>query len=197
MSWRRLRSGMIFPAASGGTPGDTGFVIAGAGATVNTGSGPVWTDPGNITADDATNASSSVFASATSDDLKASNFGFSIPGGATIDGIEVRAQLAASFGPDNYVYVNVGKDDSTLATNKNPGVATTTTPTNYDSGGSSDLWGLSWTAAEINASTFQVRIRTQNGSFLNSLCDAIWAKIYYTPAAGGADEQPAAQLIGI
>jgi hypothetical protein len=166
---------------AGGTPTDTGFVIAGAGATVNIGSGPSWANPGNVTADDGTNATATVtFPAAQSDALKASNFGFDIPVGATIDGIEVRAQLVETGGTAVYNSVNIGKDDSTLATPKDPAAALDGTPTDYDQGGAADLWGLTWTRAEINSANFQVRVGVDLNASSSAGCDAIWVKVYYT-----------------
>lgn len=173
------RVGLLKPATAGGTPTDTGFVIAGAGANVDT-AGEAWANPGNITADDGTNAAVVIFSATTSDRLRASNFGLSVPAGATIDGIEIQAQLNNSFGNAVWDYVNVGKDNSTLGTAKDPNVALTATVTNYTQGGPSDLWGLSWTVAEVNASTFQVLISETAPDSHNCLCDAIWVKVYYT-----------------
>jgi hypothetical protein len=175
-------AGQVPTVQTAGAPTDTGFVIAGAGATVDTTARNAWSNPGNITADDGTNATYSPGASSgEGDDLKASDFGLAIPGGATIDGIEVRAQLSGTGTSPTWSYANVGKDDSTLATSNNPGDTLTSTPTNFDDGGAADLWGLSWTPAEINASTFQVRIRCTQSAFSTASCDAIWVKVYYTP----------------
>jgi hypothetical protein len=164
----------------------TGLTIAGAGATVDTGSGPVWANPGNITADDDTMAQITFTGGAgETDDLKGSTFGLAVSAGATIVGIEVTAQLSRAQSGDTVTYINVGKADSTLATAINPGTALTATPTNYTYGSSTDLWGLTWTPAEINASTFQARVRcTASGNFHTVSCDAIWVNIYYTGSEG-------------
>lgn len=165
---------------------DTGWVIAGSGDTIDTDAQP-WTSPGNITADDVNVAYATVSGSPT-DSLKAYNFGLSVPTGSTIDGIEVRAQLSdAGTSNENYSYVNVGKDDSTLGTNKDPNVDLTTMQTNYDEGGASDLWNLSFTAAEVNASSFQVRIKCDGYGYV--YCDAVWVKVHYTPAVGRSQFQ--------
>ena len=178
--------GLMMAAAAGGTPQETGFTLVGAGATVDTG-GSVWSNPGNITADDGSNATCSVgsgFGGTTGDTLRGSTLGFSIPGGATIDGIELRLQLsytAVIGGVPTIASVNLGKDDSTLATAKTPGTSLTTTPTNYDFGGSADSWGLSWTPAEINASTFQGLLVAANAGFGATVnCDAMWMNVHFT-----------------
>lgn len=164
-------------------PVNTGFVIAGAGANINTGN-QSWANPSRITADDGSRSIVSTEGS-TSDTLKASNFGFSIPENATIVGIETRVQLRREAGNGGtFRYVNVGKSDAVLGTSKNPNEAIGTSDQNFDDGGAADLWGLSWTPAEINASTFQVRARIE-GQFFGAPdigCDAIWCRVFYLPA---------------
>lgn len=166
-------------------PIDTGWVIAGAGANVNTGDA-AWANPSRITADDGS-VSTANQGDGQTDTLKASNFGFTIPEGSTILGIETRAQLRrenALSTSASFSHVNIGKSDSVLGTSKNPGDSISTSLTNYDDGGATDLWGLSLTAAEINASTFQVRIRATADVFVSNIdldCGAIWCRVYYTP----------------
>lgn len=90
-----------------------------------------------------------------------------VPSGATINGITVSIERYNSVVPgdftltinDNAVYLT--KDGSNLVgSNKSTGAtwqsSDNNTPVNF--GGAADLWGTSWTAAEINASTFGVMI---------------------------------------
>jgi hypothetical protein len=51
-------------------------------------------------------------------------------------------------------------------------------------GGSSDLWGTTWTAEEINASNFGLRLKADNdhtSSSRTAYVDEIQIRIYYTP----------------
>ena len=57
--------------------------VAGTDATGDTD----WTGPGNITATDDVYATAALAAAGTSYDLWGDTFGFSIPSGATVDGI--------------------------------------------------------------------------------------------------------------
>lgn len=70
--------------------------IAGTGATDNARSaGAVaWTNPSNITADDGTYATVSLDTQ-TSHDLIASNFGFTLPAGAVVQGIQIGIEAKA------------------------------------------------------------------------------------------------------
>lgn len=67
---------------------DTGFIFTTRG-THKAGIGPDWNNPSNIEADDGANASAICGNSIISDLLNGDLFGFAIPTGATIDGVEV------------------------------------------------------------------------------------------------------------
>jgi hypothetical protein len=110
-------------------------------------------------------------------------FGASVPAGATINGIEVKIHRNASIG-------NMGSDDSVYlmndtATKGNNKASAATWPTSAADafyGGSADLWGASWTAAQINASTFGAALVGKNigASTFYFRVDVIQVKIYYT-----------------
>lgn len=164
---------------------DTGWVIAGRGRSLFRGAGgTAWSGLANITADDAAYALVTLAAGAFSQWLTADQFDFSsIPSGATILGIETRFQLALSGQlPPIIDAVNIAKDDTTLGTQKTPGTSLTLTPTDYDFGSASDLWGLSLTAAEVKASTFQLRVslkRSGAAGNRSGICDTIWCRVTY------------------
>ena len=184
---------------------DTGFDPVGTGAN-NAGAGSVaWTSPTNITSSDDSWAyavvgpSGSPF-STTSQYLFATNFGFAIPTGATIDGIEVsierfRFTTASGSVTDNTVSLLIagtvsGDNKAGDAGGWNQGSSS------VDSGGneveavfgdSSDLWGLALTPADINNSSFGVALRVNlaaspasapYGAVAN--VDHVKIKVYYT-----------------
>lgn len=164
---------------------DTGWVIAGAGASV-AGSGEPWVNPGNITTDDGNYANAS--AGSKDEDtyyLKASSFGLSVPSDGTITGIGVRIKAYDSVGCTKITEVIVGKSDSTLGNDLESSFRTiASTEANYDYGGSSENWGLTWSYSDVNASTFQVRLRcnlSQNVYMPGQPgINAIFVKVYYS-----------------
>ena len=83
---------------------DTGFLIAAAGSNVANGSGVAWSNPGNITADDASNASFTVGVAldGDTDRLTSGTHSVSLPGGAIINGIEVQAELGGVGGTNSW-----------------------------------------------------------------------------------------------
>jgi hypothetical protein len=90
----------------------------------------------------------------------------SIPAGSTINGITVKIERYNGEGgemltiTDNAIYLT--KDGTnTVGSNKSAGVTWSLTDPNTLNetfGSSSDLWGTTFTAAEVNASTFGVMI---------------------------------------
>jgi hypothetical protein len=169
----------------------TGFTICGTGAN-NTDIGTeAWVNPGNITADDGSNANGNAAAkNEQMNYLVGSNFGFAIPDGATIDGIEARIQAFDSSGGAtvDITHVIIYKDDSTPGSDLEAGATSLTgLVTNYDYGSSSELWGLTWTAAEINSADFQLRISTNAGNPAgDAQVDFLAVNILYTEAGGGS-----------
>ena len=114
------------------------------------------------------------------------DFAAAIPSTATIDGIlvEVRGTVVSGASSVNFVDVRLTKTGADNAgENKATGSLTGTTSTRAF-GGASDLWDTTWTPAEINASTFGLRVRVRNIDTGSAATVAVvWLKItiYYTP----------------
>ena len=90
--------------------------------------------------------------------LAATNFGFSIPAGAVIDGIAVAIERQSSGGTIEDSSVLIVKSGTlTGMDHALPGTwPTMDAVANY--GGTTDLWGETWTEADINAANFGVGI---------------------------------------
>jgi hypothetical protein len=173
--------------------------IVGTGASVSTGNTP-WTSPGNITANDGVFAVAALAqgspgpSSATSNDLQGTNCGFSIPAGSTINGIQVDIfekrdnAGGALFGSVADASVKIIKGGTKQGTDHG-GLSGNTNWQNAGSlftyGGSTDLWGLTWTAADINASNFGCSLSAvdNTGLGINALVDYMQITVFYTPPA--------------
>ena len=90
--------------------------------------------------------------------LKATSFGFSIPAPALIEGISVDVEKRSSSGTVFDARVRIVKGGVVGATDRAMGGTWPTTDTVFVYGGTSDLWGETWTAADINSSGFGVAI---------------------------------------
>jgi len=140
---------------------------AGTGTNVNV-TGIAWSNPGNITASDNNRASVSLNNGEISDALVATNFGFTIPATATIDGVTVSIEKSGTrttfFGfpiryiNDNSIQLTI---DGTTPIGDNKASATawpsSDTPTQY--GGATDAWNASLTPTDVNSSNFGVYIQ--------------------------------------
>lgn len=152
-----------------------------------------WTSPEGVQFDDSDNyASVDAFAfGGVTNYLKASDFGFSIPAGATITGIEVvvkkRSQslLSGRETKDNSVKLVksgvIGGNEKASSTIWNNGFIFAYTT--Y--GSSSDLWGLTWTPSEINDANFGIVIsaKRDSGNSANDILpeiDHIKIIVHYT-----------------
>ena len=166
----------------------TGFTIAGTGANNTDVGTEAWVNPGNVTADDGSNANGNAASkNEQMNFLVGSNFGFNIPAGSTIDGIEARmGDVSDNNGVATITHAIIYKDNSTPGSDLETGsTSVTSTPTSYDYGSSTQLWGLTWTAAEINSSNFQLRLSmnagSTGGSAGNPNVDFLAVNIHYTP----------------
>jgi hypothetical protein len=143
-------------------------------ATQTSDGNATWSDTGNALVDDG--AVASVFidtpSKTISNYLKVTDRIQKIPSGATVDGIIVNIQLT-QLAANMSVYVLKGGTLSSLVNEQST--------INNTFGGINDKWGLSWTAADINASDFGVQVSFDTiGSDLNVYVDYIDTTVYYT-----------------
>lgn len=131
--------------------------------------------------------------------LKATNWGFNIPAGATINGINVGVRRWRDGIPQLPYIADWGckltKAGAFVGADRvSPLIDWGTTPIFDSRGGAADLWGTTWTPAEINNSGFGVGLTAQSylgspgvGSFGTSsiaYVDYIKIAVYYTTAEG-------------
>lgn len=169
-----------------------GPLIAGTGASDASFGAVAWTSPGNITANDATNATVTLGPSQSAQYLKATNFGFSIPAGATIDGIIVKWERAVTAGTAIDNRVRIVKGGAVGSTEKSTGAAWAPAIQLDSFGGAADLWGESWLYSDINASDFGAVIAgLESSGFAGCTLAVDYCEItiYYTVAATTVEGQ--------
>jgi hypothetical protein len=141
-----------------------------------------WSNPNNAKVSDNIYA----IAIAVSHYLKATNFGFSIPTGATVNGILVeieRKVIVESGWGIKDVNVKIVKADGSIgSTNKADTVNNWPTSDTYKSyGGTTDLWGETLIPADINNSNFGVVLNiTANSGDDTANVDHIRITVYYS-----------------
>jgi len=140
---------------------------ANAGTNVSTVGTEPWLNPGNITTAGSPYAEVTLYhLHLVSNYLQGTNYGFAIPSDATITGIEVLINRMANTGVlDNEV--RLVKAGTPAGDNKANGVLWPATLESVTYGSPSDLWGTTWTPADINSVDFGAAIsalRTNNGN---------------------------------
>ena len=110
-----------------------------------------------------------------------SNFGFSIPTSATINGITVQINKYADNDITDEAVFLVDNTGTYVGTNKK--ITAYFWPTNNNApqtyGDSSDLWGTTWTPSIINSNNFGLQLKGYWGSFTKFNFDVYvsWVKI--------------------
>lgn len=160
--------------------------------------GYAWTNDANITAEDASYAynTNDLLDGDNSNYLTATNFGFSLPSSATVDGIIVGVKVAdASFDDWRDESVRLIKGGTISGTDKSAAAAWTTTFTFHTFGGVADLWGNTLAYSDVNASTFGVAFAAQCVEASDCVSntgrvDVINMDVYYTDSGGGDTTPP-------
>ena len=161
------------------------YTISGTGLFPNTGANiatgtTAWSNPGNITLTDAVYATCNT--AADTQLLRGTGYGFSIPAGQFIFGIQaqvIRHRLVGTaFGTETIWLV---LSSAPAGTAKVWGGAP---PSGADAaitlGTSSDLWGTAWTYANINDATFGAQFNATNtGSSGTLSVDSIAITVWY------------------
>jgi len=144
-----------------------------------------WTNPTNAQGASAWNntVATCFVDKTTSHFLRFLTYGFAIPAGATIDGIVVEVARGVSGGSATTASAILYKASSQVGTAKTSGEFGSAT-----FGTSTDLWGTSWTAAEINASGFGFGVQATGGSNGTTVTmSGARITVHYTEAGGGSD----------
>ena len=147
-----------------------------------------WTTPSNVQTQNDVYATAHLDASEVTHYLKATGFGFSIPAGATIDGIKVEVDRYESGSSvrvtDNSVRLVKNKVISGDEKSTGADWPNSDTDTYIPYGGSTDKWGLTWTYSDINSANFGVVIsakKDSNSHDRDAYIDHIRMTVYYTP----------------
>lgn len=164
-----------------------------------------WVTPTNVGADDGSEA---VITAATFDtpdisrQLYASQFGFTIPAGSTIDGIlveiERRSQTAPAGASDNRVQLTTAENTFVGANKALTALDWPAAATIQSYGGAADTWTASPTPAMVNATGFGVTLSAQaDEANADVAVDFIRMTITYTPPAEAEQELVFVSTIGL
>ncbi len=177
-----------------------GATITGAGTTVDVGgnliiTGPDttpaarvpaaasgWTNSTNVFTSNSVYATNAISANSTGAALSATGFGFSVPSSAIIHGISVsviRKASAANTLQDQSVQLL--KAGTAVGSNKAIAGNWSTSNVTQSYGTTSDLWGTTWTAADVNNANFGLKFTAKaGGTAATANVDYITISVTYT-----------------
>lgn len=166
---------------------------AGLGESVGQEGEGEWREPGEIRASDDVDA----FVLGTppgqySQHLCATGFGFSIPVGSTILGRKVRVERSTTHAEKASDYEVRAIKNGLIGSTERAKVGFWPTSDEYaEYGSDSDLWGETWTAADVNAANSGVAIKALCGMEEYQVnVDHIEMTVYYElPSTGGARQE--------
>ncbi len=169
-----------------------GALSPGTTANDNSVGSTAWSNTGNATTSNNTYASATIQEGTASNYLKATNFGFSIPAGSTINGISVDVERKDVETTDKVSIqdnaVRIVKGGVVGSTDRSSGTDWPTTDTYATYGSTSDTWGESWAASDINSTDFGYAISAQAirsggppGSTEDAHIDHVRITVHYTP----------------
>lgn len=167
------------------------------GTVAQEGPGTSWINLANVQTSDNIYATIDLMNLTVCRLIKGTNYGFSIPAGATINGILVtieRKAASASRVSDLNVYLIKAGVAQSAEDKASAGFwAITDESVNY--GGVSDLWSNTWTVDDINSADFGVGLRAQQvvDEFdVTASVDWMGITVYYTEVSS---EASAGQLL--
>ncbi len=176
-----LDTGYRSPTAQAAGPGGdgNGFEVSPTSA---------FADDGVFAADMLSGTAATLVCSATTRDRHDFfNYGFTIPAGSTISGIEVRldAKVDNPVNEKPALCVQLSSDGgATWTTAKSTTPVLTTSEVTYLLGGAADTWGQTWTSTDFSDTNLRVRVTSvAYGAFRNFYLD--WAAVKVTYSGGG------------
>ena len=176
-------------AASVGLPAQAMTQSASPSSCVNSDVGENnWSNPERAVSSNNSDATVSLNDGDRSDYLQCTNLGFSLPANAVINGVTVNIERGTSSTAQGRVArdaaVRLVKGGTVGSTDRATSTPYTTSDTVEAHGDAADLWGTTWTAAEINATDFGVAFAAQKptnaGGSLTVSVDHISVTVDYT-----------------
>jgi hypothetical protein len=178
------------PSPTPGGSGNTGFLPPSANAAGTGGDGNGFeTTPNNVYLSDntfardqnsGTDASTSCTA-VTKDSHVYSNFNFAIPGGSSIDGIELQLEARTDGGGGApKMCIQLSWDGGATWTAAQSTTTLASVEATYLLGGSADLWGRTWAVSDFSNSNFRVRLTNVSSDVLRDFAlDTLTVRVHY------------------
>jgi len=156
-------------------------------SAVTDGGGKAWSNITSVLSLDGSYASCAVTKNSVSQWAKPYNFGFTIPGDATITGIIMRVtryrqNTSSDKITDTQVFLmDTGRNGK--GANYAAGAEWSESVETVNFGGPADMWGTTWTPAEINHENFGTMLECENDSSssdTSAYIDYFEVSVYYS-----------------
>lgn len=158
---------------------------AGTASNYNDGSTVAWTDVSNAT---GSNSATYAYAGGGAEDslqvLRLSNFGFSIPDGSTIDGIQVEVYNESVAGNAQWETVKLLIGGVEAGSNLSDAASLSIPADTKVFGDSSELWGLTPSVSDVNDSGFGISLDI---GIAGDTARISWARITITYTEGASE----------
>ena len=141
-----------------------------------------WTSPSNAYSSNDSRATTFGLTSTNEQDY--SDFSFSVPSGATIDGIEIEVE-AQRLQTDQDLDVQLSWDGGSSFTSAKTNTINTSSDSVYTYGSSVDTWGRTWSDTDFSDANFLLYAKDTTSTNRTISTDHIRVKIHYTPSGGG------------
>lgn len=146
-----------------------------------------WGSPGNALANDTSYAAVSLNDLQVSNYLQCTGYGFTIPAGSTINGITVNVERMSTNSGIQDAAMRLVRAGTIQSTDRSTGTSYPIAPAYEAHGGAGDLWGGSWTVADINNAGFGAALAAEkpgtSGGARTVSVDHLQITITYTPPA--------------
>ena len=163
---------------------DVTMTAAGTSALRNPSAATGWTTSSNVYSSNNVRATATLGASAQSANLDVTGFGVNLPTGSTVVGIEATIERMASNSNSIEDYdVFLLKAGAPSGSDKASTTDWTTSDSTRTYGSGTDLWGTTWTEAQVEASNFGLRLKALNltASSRTASVDHVTIRVYYNP----------------
>jgi Tfp pilus assembly protein PilX len=163
---------------------DVTMTATGTNSLRNPSAATGWTTSSNVYSSNNARATATLAASAQSANLDVTGFAFNLPTGSTVVGIEATIERMASNSNSIEDYdVYLLKAGAPSGNDKANTTDWTTSDATRTYGGGTDLWGTTWTEAQVEASNFGVRLKALNltTSSRTASVDHVTLRVYYNP----------------
>ena len=141
-------------------------------------------DDGSFAVDTNSGTGTSTSCTSTAKDRHVlSNFGFSVPAGSTIQGIEVKlnSKVDGTTGAPKFCVELSSNGGASWTTALSSGTLSTN-ETTYIVGGVTNTWGRSWTNTDFNDANFRLRlVMVASNTSRDFSLDWVGVQVRYTP----------------